>query len=400
MSSTLTIARSPWEPLARTTLKASIRFWFLVMMAGQLIFAISISILYGLKAWRGDFAAWNRVMTHGYIPGQAIGNAIVGVHIASAVIILMAGTLQLIPGIRARAPAFHRWTGRFYILSAFTLSLAGLYMMWFRGTVGDLSQHIGNSGLAVFIMLCAFMAVSQARARKIESHRRWAIRLFIVVSASLFIRASIILITVIAGGPVGFDPTTSSGPLLTFIGFAQYLLPLGVFEIYLRARAGGPAIRLAMATALLMITLATSAGLAAVTATIWVPDVKAGLDSRRSITGVLAPTLAASGIDSAVAQYHALKASQSAVYDFDEPELNTLGYTFLRLHKFADAIRIFQLNVSEYPKSANTYDSLGEAYMDAGNKTLAIENYQQSVNRNPGNTNAVKMIEKLRAPSR
>jgi uncharacterized membrane protein len=399
MSSTVTIARSPWEPLARTTLKASIRFWFLVIMAGQLIFAVSISILYGLKAWRGDLPAWNRVMTHGYIPGQAIGNAVVGVHIASAVIILMAGTFQLIPGIRARAPVFHRWVGRFYILSAFTLSLAGLYMMWFRGTVGDFPQHLGNSLLAVFIMVCATMAVMQARARKFESHRRWAIRLFIVVSASLFIRASVILITIIAGGPVGFDPTTSSGPLLTFIAFAQYLVPLAVFEIYLRARTGGPAIRLAMASALIMITLTTTAGLAAVTATIWVPDIKAGLDARRSITGVLAATIAASGIDSAIAQYHSLRASQSAVYDFDETELNTLGYTLLRLAKFADAIRIFQLNVQEYPNSANTYDSLGEAFMDAGNKPQAIANYQQSVDRNPGNANAVKMIAKLRAPA-
>ncbi len=213
-------------------------------------------------------------------------------------------------------------------------------MMWFRGTVGDFSQYLGNSGLAVFIMLCATMAILQARARKFDSHRRWAIRLFIVVSASLFIRASIILTTIIARGPVGFDPTTSTGPLLTFIAFAQYLLPLALFEISLCARARGPAIRLAMATALLVITLSTSAGLAAVTATVWVPDIKAGLDARRSITGVLAATIAASGIDSAIAQYKGLKASQSAVYNFDEPELNGLGYTFLRLSKFADAIRI------------------------------------------------------------
>ncbi len=37
--------------------------------------------------------------------------------------------------------------------------------------------------------------------------------------------------------------------------------------------------------------------------------------------------------------------------------------------------------------------------MDSGNMTLAVENYQQSVDQNPGNTNAVKMIEKLLGPS-
>jgi uncharacterized membrane protein len=390
-------AATRWDPIARSTLKASVQFWFLVIMAGQLIFAVSISILYGVKALRGDLTGWNHSMTHGYIPGQGFGNAMVAVHIASAVILLAAGTIQLIPGIRARAPSLHRWIGRFYILSAFTLSLAGLYMMWVRGTVGDLSQHLGNTGLALVIMLCATMAILKARARNIPSHRRWAIRLFIAVSASLFIRASITLTTIIAGGPFGFDPSTFAGPTLTFIAFAQYGLPLAIFEIYVRARLGRPAIRIAMAAGLLFITLSTGAGLAAVTAAIWAPDIKAGLDPRRSITGVLSATITARGIDSAIAQYRLLKVSQPTVYNFDEPELNSLGYLYLRQDKFAEAIKIFQLNVQEYPNSANTYDSLGEAYMDAGNKPLAIANYRQSVDRNPKNTNAMHMISVLAA---
>ena len=330
-------------------------------------------------------------------PGQGVGNLIVGVHIASAAIILAAGTFQFIPRIRARAPALHRWSGRLYILSAFTISLAGLYMMWVRGTVGDLSQHLGNTGLALVIMLCATMTIRQARARDFASHRRWAVRLFIAVSASLFIRASVVLVTVIAGGAFGFDPATSSGPLLTFIGFAQYLLPLAVFEVYLRARDGGPGARMAMATGLTFATMSIVAGLGFVTASIWVPDIRAGLDARRSITGMLASTMAAHGIDSGIAQYHALKASDSKTYNFDEPELNSLGYTFLRRKKYAEAIRIFQLNVEMYPHSGNTYDSLAEAYMDEGDNAQAIANYQQSVARDPKNLNALRMISKLKA---
>ena len=79
------------------------------------------------------------------------------------------------------------------IVTAFTISLAGLYMMWFRGTVGDLSQHLGQSLDAVLIMLCAVLALRYALARDFKTHRRWALRLFMVVSASLFIRAGIFL---------------------------------------------------------------------------------------------------------------------------------------------------------------------------------------------------------------
>jgi cytochrome c-type biogenesis protein CcmH/NrfG len=50
-----------------------------------------------------------------------------------------------------------------------------------------------------------------------------------------------------------------------------------------------------------------------------------------------------------------------------------------------------------YPKSFNTYDSLGEAYMAQRNHDAAIKNYRQSLALNPNNTNAVKMLKKLGA---
>jgi len=61
-----------------------------------------------------------------------------------------------------------------------------------------------------------------------------------------------------------------------------------------------------------------------------------------------------------------------------------------------DAIGVFQRNVQEYPQSSNVYDSLGEAYMDAGKKELAIANYEKSLQLDPKNQNAVNMLKKLR----
>ena len=115
-----------------------------------------------------------------------------------AVIILLAGAIQFIPQIRVRYPALHRWNGRLYMLVAVTVSTAGLYMTWVLHSVGDIYQHIGSSGHALAIWICAFMAVRYAIARDFTTHRRWAIRLFLVVSATLFIRA-IIFGTFIAG---------------------------------------------------------------------------------------------------------------------------------------------------------------------------------------------------------
>src|SRR5664280_2135547 len=52
--------------------------------------------------------------------------------------------------------------------------------------------------------------------------------------------------------------------------------------------------------------------------------------------------------------------------------------------------------IQEYPKSWNCYDSLGEAYMKAGQKELAIENYAKSIELNPDNKNGVEMLKKLK----
>ena len=60
------------------------------------------------------------------------------------------------------------------------------------------------------------------------------------------------------------------------------------------------------------------------------------------------------------------------------------------------AITIFQRNVQEYPQSWNVYDSLGEAYMKTGQKSLAIANYEKSLQLNPKNQNGIEMLKKLK----
>ncbi len=58
---------------------------------------------------------------------------------------------------------------------------------------------------------------------------------------------------------------------------------------------------------------------------------------------------------------------------------------------------MFLLNVSNYPDSANVYDSLAEAYMVKGETTLAIENYERSLELDPDNQNATDQMKTLKA---
>jgi cytochrome c-type biogenesis protein CcmH/NrfG len=75
--------------------------------------------------------------------------------------------------------------------------------------------------------------------------------------------------------------------------------------------------------------------------------------------------------------------------------MNRIGLDLLRLGKVEDAIIVLKQNVIDYPTSFNVYDSLGEAYMVAGDKEMAIINYRISVQINPNNRDGVAALKKL-----
>ena len=79
--------------------------------------------------------------------------------------------------------------------------------------------------------------------------------------------------------------------------------------------------------------------------------------------------------------------------------MNQLGYQLLRSGKPREAIEIFKLNVEAYPKGANTYDSLAEAYAAVNERELAKQNYRKSLELNPNNANAVAVLKTLESPA-
>jgi CubicO group peptidase (beta-lactamase class C family) len=104
------------------------------------------------------------------------------------------------------------------------------------------------------------------------------------------------------------------------------------------------------------------------------------------------------GLDAAIAKYKELKAANSSKYEFTENALNRFGYDLLNKDRVSDAIKVFKLNVEEYPKSANAHDSLGEAYTREGAKQLAIESYKRSLDLDPNNQSAIDHLKALEKP--
>ncbi len=376
-----------------TALRAAATFWFLVVLVGQLFFAAAVAAFYGRAAGRGDFDAWNHVMTHGYVAGEPLGNTAVAIHLASAVVIILGGALQLVPGIRRAAPSVHRWNGRLYIVAAFAVSLAGLDMIWTRGAAGSVWEHVGQSLDGVLIMLFAAVALRKALARDFWSHGRWAMRLYLAVSASLFIRASFVLTL-----PLGLDQGGITGLFLTTISYGQFGIPLAIYEVYWRVcEHGGATLRLATAGGLIVLTLGLGAGIAGAIVSLFVPEIALAYEDRASVVEPVERALAKGGLAEARRRYEAIRTTTPLDYDLSEINLNGLGYKLLAAHRWQDAIGIFQMNVESFPRSGNVYDSLAEAYMDSGDTPRAIRFYEHSLALTPGNGNAVRMLHRLGA---
>ncbi|CAD0218770.1 Serine hydrolase [Chryseobacterium sp. JV274] len=101
-------------------------------------------------------------------------------------------------------------------------------------------------------------------------------------------------------------------------------------------------------------------------------------------------------VNKAIETYHVLKEKSKNEYSFENPgELNKLGYELLRGGNVDSALKIFSLNVSEFPGSANVYDSRGEAYFNKKEYQLSKNDYQKSLELDPTNQNAKEMILKI-----
>lgn len=102
------------------------------------------------------------------------------------------------------------------------------------------------------------------------------------------------------------------------------------------------------------------------------------------------------GIEKGIAFYKSIQRNNYPDYRIDESLLNGVGYRYLNDKKINDAIEIFKLNATEYPKSANVYDSLGEAYLNSGDTTSAIKYYEKALKINPKFPSSIEMLKKLR----
>jgi len=263
---------SPAEPgFAARALKGAGALWFLVAVAGQWIFAAYIIAAYAPPTLTGAYAEWDAVgLIDGYEAGDLAGNLMFIAHVLLAAVVSVGGTLQLIEPLRRRLPWLHRMTGRVYLTIAAFMALGGLWLVWGRGTYLNVVAAGAITIDAILILVFAGMAVRFAIARNIDRHRRWALRLFVAMSAVWFMRLgySAWFMTM---GPLGVD-RTMSGPFDYALAFGCFLLPLAVLELYLYAqRSDSARVKIVGAGVTVAAAGLTGLGIVGATMIMWAP---------------------------------------------------------------------------------------------------------------------------------
>ena len=262
MTTAVLTSRPTAKSVADSALVAATRLWFAAIVAGQGLFLYYIVRFYYPSTLTGDFKAWriNDSLIKGYAAGDTVGNLAFGAHVVMAGLVTFGGALQLVPQIRARAPAVHRWIGRVFLITAIGASLAGLWMTWLRGTYVYLPGAMATSLDALLILTFSGLAWRTALARDFVSHRRWALRTFMVANAVWFLRVCFV-IAAFTTRAAGLPMPGMKSLVFIILNFACYLVPLAVLELYLRVQTrGGPGGRLAMAGGLTALTALMSVG--------------------------------------------------------------------------------------------------------------------------------------------
>ncbi len=124
-------------------------------------------------------------------------------------------------------------------------------------------------------------------------------------------------------------------------------------------------------------------------------EVALEIDGFQGVQEVLSEALDEGDRKRAIAAYREHKSRFPDVWSDTERTLNRLGYQLLRDKRVEDALIVFELNAETYPDRPNTWDSLGEAHLKAGNRERARSMYSKVLELDPDNDHVREVVEKI-----
>ena len=108
----------------------------------------------------------------------------------------------------------------------------------------------------------------------------------------------------------------------------------------------------------------------------------------------------AGGAEAAVARYRELKAKSPDDYNFGADQVALVASRLLQHRRLREALEIYRLAASEFPKEAVLQARVGETSAALGNREAALAAYRKALELAPLNPEAMEMVRRLDIPAR
>jgi hypothetical protein len=120
-----------------------------------------------------------------------------------------------------------------------------------------------------------------------------------------------------------------------------------------------------------------------------------------TIGAVLSRVLDRQGPEAALRTYKDLREKflDQGSYDFSNGPLNTIAEDLLKAHRWRDALPLLEYTVASHPNQSSSLYWLGEARLAGGDRSKALEAFEQSLALEPENEQARKRVGELRKPA-
>lgn len=164
----------------------------------------------------------------------ALANAGIALHMIAGAILTFGAPLQALPIVRRRLPGLHRKFGYVLFVLAIVTGLGGLVYITLNGTIGGWWMSLWFTIYGAAIISAAVNTVYYARAKDLNRHFAWAVRLVILAVGSWVYRMHYAIWYAATGGVASNKEFTGTVDHIQVVAFfVPYLL---IAEIVLRWR--------------------------------------------------------------------------------------------------------------------------------------------------------------------
>lgn len=273
--------RADARRFARIALEASATLLAATVWVSGALFGAYILAFFGGVALAGAADRWNESLPSLHDAANPLSTIAIGAHFVTGGTLLLLGPIQLIGAIRRRVPAMHRWIGRLYVLAAGIAGAGGLGFIAAKGTIGGAPMSAGFAVYGALMLVCAIQTWRHGRARNLDAHRAWAIRLFALATGSWLYRIEYGF-WFLAVGRLG-HAADFSGWFDAVMDWFFYVPNLLVAEAWLRARArpAGAAARIAGSGVMLAATGFVALATFFFFTKFWLPGIGEGIAAMR-----------------------------------------------------------------------------------------------------------------------